>query len=66
MFRLLVVTLELVMIVSHIDMMKCDNSDTKNEMVRTKSDFVVHDFGMEFLACVETIQEKTKWITNKI
>ena len=28
--------------------------------MRIKSDFVIHDFGMEFLGCIETIQKKTK------
>ena len=26
--------------------------------MRIKSDFVIHDFGMEFLGCIETIQKK--------
>ena len=29
----------------------------RNEM-RIKSEFVIHDFGMEFLGCIETNQKK--------
>ena len=46
------------MIVSHIDMIKLSNSEKKQNGMRIKSDFVIHDFGMEFLGCIETIQKK--------
>ena len=37
-----------------------DHSEKKRNGKRTKSDFVIHDFGMGFLGYIETIQQKNE------
>ena len=34
--------------------------------LRTKPDFLIHDYGMEFLGYIGTIQKKTKWNANRL